>query len=108
MLKFYWNGIKDSGGKLQTCHYSIGALSHHPENTITIYSREYTPLSAGIKAAFTVENKSDSMTDYFEKDIIRVLPDHPLYAQVFVAMQAQDAHNKRRAAKWNERHGIAA
>ncbi len=33
-----------------------------------------------IREAFTVENNSDSMTDYFENDSIRLLPGHPLYA----------------------------
>jgi len=29
--------------------------------------------------AFTVENNSDSLTDYFENDCIRLTPGHPLY-----------------------------
>lgn len=32
-----------------------------------------------ITEALQVENNSDSMTDYFEKDSIRLLPGHPLY-----------------------------
>ena len=108
MLKFYWNGIKEDGGKLQTCHYSDGQLINHPAGTITIYGREYKSFSAGIHAAFVVENDSDMQTDYFEQDRIRVQPDHPLYAQVTEALSAHKAHNTKRAAKWNERHGITA
>lgn len=35
-----------------------------------------------IAQAFAIENNSDSMTDYFEKDCIRVTSSHPLYAQI--------------------------
>lgn len=31
---------------------------------------------------FVVENNSDSREDYFEADSVRVLPTHPLYAQI--------------------------
>ena len=34
---------------------------------------------AEIRAAFAVENNSDSRTDYFESDCIRLMPGHPLY-----------------------------
>lgn len=108
MLKFYWNGIKENGGELQRAHYSIGALLNHPAGTITIYGRDYKSFSAGIQAAFNVENASDMRTDYFEQDHIRVEPSHPLYAQVHAAWVAHDGHNKRRSAKWAERMGIAA
>lgn len=39
--------------------------------------RGYFP--AEFKAALTVENNSDSMTDYFEIDCIRLMPVHALY-----------------------------
>jgi hypothetical protein len=29
--------------------------------------------------ALSVENNTDSMTDYFERDSIRLMPGHPLY-----------------------------
>lgn len=95
MLKFYWNGIKEDGGKLQGCHYSEGVLINHPAGTITIYGKRYRGFSAGVHAAFIVENNSDSMTDYFENDTIRVEPSHPLYAAVRAAVIAQRAHNDK-------------
>ncbi len=104
MLKFFYNGIKGENGKLQRCFYSNGALLHHPEGTITIYSREYSRFSADIQAAFTVENASDSMSDYFEKDSIRVMPSHPLYSQVLAALKAMEAHNEKRHAKYLQRN----
>lgn len=86
-LKFYYNGIKDNGGKLQKCSYSDGQLIHYPAGTITIYKRDYGPFSAGVQDAFKVDNDSDMQTDYFEKDRIRVMPEHPLYQQVKTAME---------------------
>lgn len=103
MLKFYWNGIKGENGKLQRCFYSSGALLHHPEGTITIYSRDYSHFTKDINDAFEVENDSDLMTDYFEKDRIRVLPSHPLYNQVLEAVRLMEKHNEKRHSKYLER-----
>lgn len=106
-LKFYYNGIKEDGGKLQPCSYNLGNYVNLPEETITIYNREYTRFSQGIRDAFKVENDSDIMTDYFEKDRIRVAPTHPLYQQVKEAMQKAEVHNKKRSDRWNKKFNIA-
>lgn len=98
MLKFFYNGIKDNGGKLQTVYYSLGNLTNYPADTITIYNREYSRFSNGIHAAFTVENDSEMQTDYFEKDRIRVLSSHPLYPRVLAAMNACKAKMEARHA----------
>jgi hypothetical protein len=37
---------------------------------------------ADLRSVFDIENNSDMREDYFEADSIRVLPGHPLYAQV--------------------------
>ncbi len=99
MLKFFWNGIKDNGGNLQRAHYSNGKLINSPAGTITIYSKEYSAFSAGIREAFKVHNDTDIITDYFEKDRIRVEPTHPLYNKVREALAAQEAHYAKRFAK---------
>lgn len=99
MLKFYWNGIKQDGGKIQRCFYSDGQLARHPEGTITIYGRDYTGFSPELQDAFKVENDTDIMTDYFENDRIRVEPSHPLYGQVSAALQASKEHNAKIYAK---------
>ena len=95
MLKFYWNGIKDNGGKLQRCHYSVSPLLNYPAGTITIYSRGYSGLSRGVHEAFTVQNDSDMRTDYFENDRIRVEPSHQLYDDVMAAVKSANAHNAK-------------
>jgi hypothetical protein len=98
-LRFVWNGIKvGTQGKLQRAQYSDGILCNRPVGTITIYARDYGGFSAEVAAAFTIQNDTDSQTDYFEKDRIRVTPDHPLYAAVKTAMDARRRHYERRSA----------
>ena len=91
MFKFFWNGIKGSDGKLQKAFYSDGQLTNFPAGTLTIYAKDYRRFYGDVAAAFAVENDSDSMTDYFEDDRIRVLPSHPLYPQVLAALKARAA-----------------
>lgn len=98
-LRFFWNGIKGSDKKLQLAWYSGGELLNHPAGTITIYARDYVGFSKEVHAQFTVENNTDSMTDYFEKDRIRVTPTHALYAQVQGALAAHTAHFDKRFGK---------
>jgi hypothetical protein len=102
MLKFFYNGIKADGGKLEKCHYSAGPYtpeSKLSDDTISITAREYVRFTAAIQQAFVVTNGTDTMTDYFEKDRIRVAPAHPLYAQVKAAHDAQTAHRLAQEAK---------
>lgn len=102
-LRFFWNGIKGSDGKLQRCSYSDGKLYHHPEGTITIYAKHYRDFSAEVRQQFQVENNSDMQTDYFENDSIRVTPDHPLYGQVKAALAARNAHYDKPRAKRSDK-----
>lgn len=102
-LKFYWNGIRvkseHSLGPLQLCSYSKGALKHHPEGTITIYGKCYRPFSSTVQSTFLVQDETDILTDYIVNEHIRVLPTHPLYAEVLNACEAQEAHYAKRQAK---------
>ena len=112
-LKFFWNGIKVNGGKLQTACYSTGPIIGCPEGTITIYAKSYRRFTAEIGEALDVQNDSDAMTDYFETDRIRVTPDHALYQVVLKAAQANEAHfdkmqAKREATRAAKRLALAA
>lgn len=98
MLKFFYNGIKGSDGKLQKAYYSEGKLLNHPDGTITIYGKNYSGFSAEVNQTFEVENGTDIMSDYFEQDRIRVTPAHPLYAQVRAALEQGRARSERRYA----------
>jgi hypothetical protein len=101
MIKFYYNGIKasDTDNKLQKAWYSNGPLNGYPEGTLTIYAREYTGFSAEVNEQFTVENDSDHYTDYFDKDKIRVKPDHPMHAQVLAAYNDQQAKREAQTVR---------
>ena len=97
MLKFYYNGIKDSLGVLQKASFSLGGLTNYPKNILTIYADKnlLRGFSQEIKEAFIVENNSNGMTDYFENDFIRVKSDHPLYKKVLEAYNKKQERNKR-------------
>ncbi|MFK7944633.1 MAG: hypothetical protein AB8B85_17230 [Paracoccaceae bacterium] len=57
----------------------------NPE-TIKIRARKGKPFPQGIRAAFTIENNSDSREDYFEGDSIRLVPGDPHYDTVLAAL----------------------
>lgn len=97
-LRFFWNGIKVGKGKIHRVFYSDGKLANHSEGTISIYSRDYNRFCPEVRAAFTVENNSDLMTDYFETDFIRVEPTHPLFAKVKEALLKAEARRARKLA----------
>lgn len=98
-LKFFWNGIKVNGGNLQGCHYSDGELKNYPAGTLSIYKKGYDSFSKEIREFFVVNNNSDSQTDYFETDTIRVIPTHKLYNEVKAAIEAGKARYAKMAAK---------
>ena len=52
---------------------------------IKIRPKKYS-FPAPVAAALAVENNSDPMTDYFEKDCVRILHGHPLYASAKAAV----------------------
>jgi hypothetical protein len=92
MLKFFYNGVKTSSGRLEKAHYGAGPYTPESglsDDTITITAREYMRFSPEIQAAFVVVNHTDTMSDFFDKDRIRVRPSHALYPEV--AQQAKRA-----------------
>ena len=73
--------IKVIGAKA-TVRYDAGPwIDGIPADMIKIRPRKNS-FPQEFKAAFAVENKSDSREDYFEADTIRVYRNHPLYAQI--------------------------
>jgi hypothetical protein len=79
-MKFQVHGIKTSRG-LEKARYMISDLADG-RKCITICADGYTGFSGEVRDAFAVENDSDIMTDYFEKDSFRVFPEHPLFQEV--------------------------
>ena len=94
-LKFYYNGIKANGGKLQRAFLWDSSVRGRPEGTITVSARDYTGFSREVHEAFAVSNDTDLMTDYFDKDSFYVEPNHPLYGQVKTALEARQARYAR-------------
>lgn len=108
-LRFYWNGIKHNNGPLELCTYSAGELTNYPKGTVTIYARDYRRFSKEAARWFHVENESDSMSDYFDDDKIRVCPNHPLYNHVLLAHAAQELHHEKRMEKRMQKYsGVTA
>jgi hypothetical protein len=102
MLKFFYNGLKASDGKLEKAHYSAGPYTPESglsDDTISITAREYMRFSAEIQAAFVVVNHTDTMSDFFDKDRIRVTSSHALYPQVKAAYLAQQAKRAARSQR---------
>lgn len=93
-MKFFYNGIKGSDGKLQKCHYRTGPWIGEPNDMIKIYARSYNHFSSEVRKSFIVTNDSDGSTDYFETDSIRVYSNHPLYQQVKEALNQQTIHDE--------------
>ena len=105
-LRFFWNGIKGTDGKLQKCSYSAGTYteaSRIPAGTITIYGKDYKRFSSEVCAAFEVKNDGDPYTDYVVDDTIRVTPSHPMFSLVRAAFDKSEAHNAQWYANYLKR-----
>lgn len=102
-LRFFWNGLKHNGGELFKCSYSAGQTINYPIGTVTVYAKDYKRFPASVAACFHVENESDSQSDHFDDDKLRVCPNHPLYALVLAAHDAQESHHARRFEKRADR-----
>lgn len=97
-LRFLWNGIKVAG-KLYRAWYSLGNTHHYPEGTITISARDYISFPPEVAACFHVENNTDSQSDYFDSDRLRICQNHPLYGLALIGLTAHDAHFSKLSAK---------
>lgn len=98
-VKFMWNGIKVDG-ELCRAYYSTGSYTKEsgiPEETITVYAKDYRgfPQIEGLQ----IKNDSDMMTDYFEKDRIRIMPDNKYYNEAKAACEKMKEHNNKRFEK---------
>ena len=89
-IRFLPNGLKGGKGKLQKAY-----LSHIERWTcgsrvipdqIVVYGRHLEDFSSEVREVFEVENDSDSQTDYFEDDRIRIEPSHPLFVAAAAAL----------------------
>lgn len=85
-IKFLKKGIKINGVYYRVW-YSKGSYTKEskiPEDTITIYKRDYGHFPN--IDSFNIINDSDYQTDYFEKDRVRITLDNIYYKQVLEVM----------------------
>ncbi len=68
---------------------------------VTLYAKDYLRSLAPMFVN-EVENNTDSMTDYFETDTVRLFEDHPLYA---VARARAEQNVKEATAKHLAKYG---
>lgn len=98
MLKFMYNGIKDSNGNLHKAWYSYSE-TFNGGMELNIYSSQTSCSrfeSAEIIKEFTVENDTDTMTDYFRPDSIKVPADHKHFKAVIAATVKQEKKTIKR------------
>jgi hypothetical protein len=107
-IKFFYNGIKINGGKLQACCYfrdvkneSIQICKQSKKSDLT------SRFSKEVEEFFTIKNDTDLMTDCFDSDSILVCPDHPLYSDVLKAFEDKAHKNKIKAEQRHKKY-IAA
>ena len=102
-IRFFYNGLKVGKGRLERAHYSFieewkTASGRVIPTQISIYARDYVRFSLPIQKAFRVENNTETMVDYHEKDTIRVTPEHPRFREVAEAFLKQEARKWARGS----------
>lgn len=78
-IKLLKKGIKVNG-EYFPCFYS--PAKNNLNGNATIYIRSYKSLPGECRKELHVENNTNLMTDYFEKDRIRIPPTSPYFKQV--------------------------
>ncbi|EKR52835.1 MULTISPECIES: hypothetical protein [Leptospira] len=105
MIQFTQRGPKVNGVQYKATYQKYKDMEG--KEYIQIYSRNYGSFyfPEEIRAQFQVENRTDSMTDYFEMDRFNVCQEHELFPKVKATLEAINAsYNKRKEKKKSERH----
>jgi len=101
MIKFFYNGIKVDGGRLQKACYSFREAWGKVPTQMTIYAKEYRSFSKELYETFKIQNDTNIMTDYFEQDRIRIQPSHERFAEVTEAYVKQEKRTIKLSEKRN-------
>ena len=78
-IKLLKKGIKING-EYFSASYSSG--KNNLKDNATIYITGHKSLPDAAYKELNIQNDSDSMSDYFEKDRIRIPAEHPLRAKI--------------------------
>ena len=87
-----YNGIKVGKGKLQKAWMDIDYSSA----TVSVYAKGYEHFSDEIQKEFEVNNESDLMTDYFDKDKFVIKPSTPYHLEAIKACKAGELTSLKR------------
>ena len=79
-------------------HYSHGKLCNDSRDCVTLYAQDY---GAALSPIFgrSSENHTDTQTDSFDKDKVRIFDDSPLYPAALARCQENTAKREARYAK---------
>lgn len=76
MIKFMKHYVTDGSNKVRV-YYSHFTMTTTGQECVTLYAKSY---SDNLGVIFeNVENDTDYVTDYFDKDKVRFIKGHPLY-----------------------------
>ena len=78
-IKFLKKGIRVNGD-YYACHYSPSR--NNINGNATVYLRGYKRLPQEAHSFLKIENDTEIITDYIEKDRIRIAPTSPYFEQV--------------------------
>ena len=79
-------------------HYSHGKLCNDLRDCVTLYAQNYGSELSPIFGRSS-ENHTDTQTDYFDKDKVRIFDDSPLFPAALARCQENTAKREARYAK---------
>ena len=100
MVKFLKKGLKFNGEYFSAWYSSA---KNNVNGNATVYLRDYKRLPQEAHSYFNVENESDSQTDYFETDRIRIAPNSPYFQIVEELARVEAEETQRRREAKNQR-----
>ncbi len=99
-----FNVANKTTGEKARVHYSLDNQADG-RKCVTIYARDYGhALGKVFGDAAHYQNDTDSMTDYFDKGLVRIHESNALYVEARAAVEKIIAKEEaKRAVRWNAR-----
>jgi hypothetical protein len=91
----------DAAGASAKVSYSLDNRTDG-RKCVTIYAKEYGRELSKVFVDEPVQNDTDTMTDYFCKDTVRLFEDHPMYAE---ARACVERFKQEQDAKFDKKYG---
>jgi len=113
-VRFFFNGFKVNGGTLHKAHLSlIEGWTHSNGRIVPTHIALYCNSSNSMRfapevgALFAVENNTDSASDYFDDDKIRISIGHHLFGAALAAYLKGVERDIRRCDKYGKNSSAA-